>query len=120
LVARAFLSWTGADDRWTVENLTENLASDVLRFGGLDVDRATLDKMGVQDDDRPVVRTHAGEWKLGDKVWVDGSEYYPWQGTIRSFSDDGKEARVFDEDDKPLTCKIEWLRTKKPKARKES
>jgi hypothetical protein len=100
-----------------VETLTKGLNSknsDVLRFGGLDLDRAALEKMEILMDDQPIVRTHSDNWRVGNKPWVVGSAFPTWLGTIKSFTDDGKETRVIDEDGRFLDCKIEWLKTEKP------
>lgn len=122
LVTRSFLSWTGADDSWSVQTLTKGLNSkdsDVLRFGGLDLNRAALEKMGVMEEDQPLVRTHSGNWRVGNKPWVVGSEFDTWLGTIKSFTDDGEEARVIDEDGQYVDCKIEWLKAEKPEEAKD-
>ena len=64
LVTRAFLTFAGETEDWTtVRSLTKGLASkdsNVLRFGGLDLDRATLKKTGVIEDDVAIIRTPLG------------------------------------------------------------
>jgi hypothetical protein len=128
LVTRAWLAWTGEEKSWqTTRALGSNLTTKVgdkemlnfERFGGLDLDLGVLIENGWISEES-LIRKSAGDWKLKDTCWVDQPDIDPWYGEVRSFSEDGKHAGVWSEEDKAeYQCEIGWLVNDRPEREPE-